>query len=300
MYSREEIDTSYINKDILADLKDHYVGNIYNDIKIININISNIVVHIKTFEGIPKFVLTRAIYSDVKQGVSMVRITIRPSKAYLLTTKDVKQVETFIDIENFYNDFIDFIISWVESYIKYAKMELNLIELNKYIEELTYETITGNTYKFTTGKLIESIDTNSITIGLKEDVVKNIIPILSNQDKGSIISLLNSCTNVYDIFMYRTDFTCSLGIYNSKSVVKILRSFVKKDISNVRTGLGYIDADDIFSIIERVASTDEEIITYENIKKVIIVEDNIRITKRELENNKTKIVSFYRVKPFKK
>ena len=54
------------------------------------------------------------------------------------------------------------------------------------------------------------------------------------------------------------------------------------------------------NVIEKVSVSDKDIEYYKNNKKFYIIEDNLRATKREIEKDKNKIISFYRVIPFNK
>lgn len=290
----------YIDLKVVNEIKELYGSLPISDIETLNDIISRIIIHIKTIEGIPKFVITQSIYGDNQNSISMVRITIRPSKGYVLTSKDLKSISVFIDMNTFCEDFITFVIEWLEKYIYYAKLELNIAKLNNYIEGIVNKYDLNLQFKFTLGNLIEDIDIDSITIGLREDKVEEIDKWVDFNNDISIAEVLMECTEVYDIFKIKSEFTFNLDIFSSKSLQKLIRGCVKKDIRNVRVGIGYVETEDKFGVIEKVAVSDKDIEYYKNNKKFYIIEDNLRATKREIEKDKNKIISFYRVIPFNK
>lgn len=291
--------------------------NKYENISLDNVKeeneIKDILRHIQLdFEVIPyipEFILTTTLlYNSEKNNNMFARgeFIIRPSVNYTLSIKKLNKSFTIINDEDFIKVFVNEVADWLKSYSCYIILEKNIIELNSEINKLLKEIEYPYDISFTLGDGIMDIDDNSIVLGLNLETILNIhkLGLFSEDDYWrekyieKLLLVLKECNRPYDIVKVKSDITNELCIYQRKSIHKLLRKIVKRNIDFVRVGIGYVETDDLFAIIEKIPITKEESKKYRG--KDCIIIDNDEPIKIEVKKNQTKIVIKYKLMPFEK
>ena len=258
---------------------------------------------------IPEFIMTTTLlYNSEEDNTMFARgeFIIRPSANYTLTIKKLNKSFTIINDEDLIKVFVNEVAEWLKSYSCYIVLEKNIIELNFEINKLLKEIEYPYDISFTLGEGIMDIDDNSIVLGLSLETIFNIhkLGLFSEDDYWKqkyvekLLLVLKECNRPYDIVKVKSDITNELGIYQRKSIHKLLRKIVKRNIDFVRVGIGYVETDDLFAIIEKIPITKEEVRKYKGNDCLII--DNDEPIKIELKKNQTKIVIKYKLMPFEK
>lgn len=285
-------------------------ANLWNftDMNIDNINkyIDNMIIYFNTYERAPKFVLTRALYSDANNDLTQARFIIRPSISYELDVKDMREVFTIIGDNNFFKNLLSNIVNWFDKYTYYAQLGVNIECFNLAIKNILEENNVDMGVRFTLGEGLMDITDTSVVIGLNEEVVKNLskFSLFSEEEiwrekcEKDFINLFKECGRPYDIVKLKNEITNELGIYQRKSLSKLIRQVVTRRIDYVRVGIGYSEDAEQFAVIQREAVTEDSLHNY-NLDEVIITE-NENMTTQEKKYNLTKIVTSFRVLPFYK
>lgn len=286
-----------LNKDIT--LKDMNLDKV-------NKNIDALIIYLNTYEKAPKFVLTRALYSDSNNQLTYARFIIRPSISYELGVKDVREVFTIIGDDNFFDNLLSNIVNWFDNYTYYVQLGVNIECLNLIIRRLLEKNNIDIDAKFTLGDGLKDVTDTSILIGLKDEVIKKLsgFALFSDEDiwrekcEKDFLNLFKECSRPYDILKLKSELTKELGIYQRKSLNKLIRQVVTRRIDYVRVGIGYTEDSERFAVIQRDAVTEDSLSNY-NLGEVI-VKDNENITSQENKEGLTKIVTYFRVSPFYK
>lgn len=258
---------------------------------------------------IPEFILTTTLLYNSDEDHSMFsrgEFIIRPSINYTLTIKKLNKSFTIINDEDFIKVFINEVADWLKAYSCYIILEKNIIELNLEISKIIKEIEYPYNISFTLGEGIMDIDDNNIVLGLSSEIIFNIYKLgLFSDDLywkqkyiEKFILVLKECNRPYDIVKVKSDITNELGIYHRKSIHKLLRKIVKRNIEFVRVGVGYVETDETFALIEKIPIMREEVRKYKG--KDCIIIDNDEPTKVEIKKNQTKIVIKYKLMPFEK
>lgn len=279
-----------------------------SSIEEINKAIDKILLEIESYEYCPKLILTRAMYAEETDSGIFVKgkFVLRPSIKYSLNNNDMRYCFTLINDVDFFKNFINHILEWVYSYRFFACLDENLKKLNTSVYKILTTCEYPYNIEFTLGEGIVDISDNSIMLGLSEDCIENISSLdlftsdLYWRDKyvEKFVTALKECSRPYDIVKIKSDITMELGVYNRKSISKLLRKIVSRKIDFVRVGVGYAEDVDTFALIERKAILPEEVEKY-NLKEVMI-SDNINATVVEKKQGLTKIVTLYKLMPFDK
>lgn len=267
-----------------------------------------LLLEIESNEYSPQFILTRALYSnmDKPEIFESGKFVIRPSIKFLLNEVDMKHTFVLVNSVDFINRFIYSVLDWIVDYNYNIYLEDNLSRLNSYIQEIQDSTDCNWNLKFGIGDGILDISDNHIIIGLSDFSVSNLEKLgLFSSDEywrqlyiDKFKTLLKECNRPYDIVKIKSDITNDLGIYNRKSVNKLLRKFVKRKSDCVRVGIGYMENEDSFAVVEKKAISSKDL---ENIDlDEVIVEDNKNATVSELKSGLDKIVISYKLMPFEK
>lgn len=273
----------------------------------VNNILDRIILDFNMSKDCPNIILTRALYEDEKsKEFKKGKFVIRPTIAYNLKIIDIKNSFVIINDKDFFKVFIDYIVNWVESYTFYFKLSKNLEKLNSLISDILLDCNFPYSISFTIGNGICDISDDNICLGLNEDIVLNIedLPFFSEDESwkqiyiNKFINVLKECNRPYDIVKIKSDITKDLNIYNRKSINKLLRKFVSRNINYVRVGVGYVESEDTFALIERKAISLEEIKDYD--LNSVIISDNLNPTLLEKKKNLVKIVTKYKLMPFEK
>lgn len=275
------------------------------DIDEVNKYIDDMVIYLNTYNNAPKFVLTRALYSD-NNNLTYARIIIRPSVSYELEIKNMREVFTIIGDENFLDNLLNSIVNWFDSYTYYAKLGVNIECLNIAVQNIINKNNLDFNLKFTLGDGLEDITDTNIIIGLDETIIRNLsnFSVFSEDEieiqkcEKDFVNLIKECSRPYDILKIKSKFTKDLCIYQRKSINKLIRKVVTRRIDFVRVGIGYFEDTEIFSVIQRDAVTETSLHSYD--LNEVVVSDNINMTNNEKKENLTKIVTYFRVLPFYK
>ena len=291
----------------IAELKSSYDGVFSNNITEVNNHLDMILLELNTIGLGPKFIITRALYIDEMTGDFFKgKFVIRPGFKFNLSISDLKTSFILVNSKNFFISFIDNILEWIEKYNDYVELNDNLGKLNDAILDIINKAQCPYELKFTVGEGIIDITDNSVLLGLDIEVIKNIpsLPLFSDDEFWSekyiekFINVLKECNRPYDIVKIKSDITYELGIYNRKSINKLLRKIVSRRIDYVRVGVGYSEDETTFALIERIPVASEDVRNFD-IDSVIIM-DNDNPTKVEKDKGLTKIITRYKLMPFEK
>ena len=294
-------------KEELDIIKSSYKDVYSNNINEVNNILDRIILELNTLTVGPKFILTRALYINEDTGDFFKgKFVIRPGFKYSLSVCDMKQSFILVNNNEFFVSFIDSIQDWMLIYNEYYLLNNNLDKLNNSVLEIINQSNWPYELKFSIGEGILDISDNSIVVGLTKEVIMHIdnLPLYSSDDfwRESYIekfkNLLKECNRPYDIVKIKSDITYELGIYNRKSISKLLRKFVSRKIDYVRVGVGYTEDESTFALIERIPVTSKDVNNFD-IDSIIIM-DNENPTKAEKEKGLTKIITKYKLMPFEK
>lgn len=288
-------------QEVLASLEGKYVLEEGTDVKVANDILEKVIFALNICEGAPKYVLTRAMYPETGTFTEA-RFVVRPAAKAALSVAEMKKVFAIQADAKFYDKFIKEMAIWFDEYAYYKMLDENVAELNAKMTEITADEELPFDVKFTVGSDVEDITDKSITVGLTVDTVCNLstlplfdenIPVRAEQYGLGVVSYLKSCVKPWDIFKKSSVFTKDLGLSNKRSIIKPIRKIVNRNLKYVRVGTGYVDADNYFAVIEKVAITPEEVEAYEG----AVILDNENVSKVEAKAGKTKIAAFFKISP---
>lgn len=255
----------------------------------------------------PDYVLTRAIYEDDNGKVISAKFTVRPASKYALEIADCKKSFTINACEDFFDKFIEEMANWFDEYLVLVKYNANIGELNTVVVEVIEANEIPYDVKFTLGEGIIDASDNHVVIGLSTEVVEDLasLPLFDKSlevrvesYKAAIAELLKQCDRPYEIVKQKTLVTKNLGIYSRRAVNKLIRVFVNRNIDHVRTGVGYVETDEYFAVVEKTAVTENDLETIDTTNVLII--DNANASSVEKKAGETKIVVGFRIAPFNK
>ena len=274
----------------------------------VNDIIEKVLFSVKRYEGAPEIVVNRALYDSEKEGVlSQARISVRPRVSDQIGNFDLKAVFLINAGEDFFDKLLEELISYFENYEYHKKLQANLDALNAEVEGVIEALGKDFTIVFTAGDLLEDATDKHAVIGLDYEVIEDLSSLALFDDtfelrvegyREKIADTFKQLTRPYDIVKTKTTFTRDLGIYSRKRVNKLIRGFVNRAEVNTRIGKGYIETEDLFAVVERVAVTPEEAKEFKSVGA--IVADNKEANKKEKEEGKTKVVTFLSISPFNK
>lgn len=291
----------------ISDVVEKYDKLFENNIDKVGYLIDLFLIDLNVIMGVPKFILTRAIYEKENSGiVEKVKFTIKPTIKNSLQSVDMKKSFVIVNMSCFFSDFAENLKNWFYEYYYYSVIEVNLGKLNSKIMEIIdgidfpYDVI------FKYGEGILDVSDNEIVLGLSSDVILNIEDsnlfiedaFWREQYINKIINSFKECNRPFDIVKVKSDFTYEYGIYSRKNLIKMLRKTVNRKIDYVRTGVGYIDTDNLFAIIEKKAVREEQLKDYD--LESVVVLDNTEASMKEKNKNQTKIVISYKLSPVDK
>ena len=271
--------------------------------------LKHIQLDLEVIQYIPEFILTTTLLYNSEEDKNMFskgEFIIRPSVNYILTIKKLNKSFTIINDEDFIKVFVNEVAEWLKAYCCYIVLEKNILELNLEINKILREIEYPYNISFTLGDGIMDIDDSSIILGLSTETIFNIFKLGLFSDDNywkqkyieKLIIVLKECNRPYDIVKVKSDITSELGIYHRRSIHKLLRKIVKRNIEYVRVGVGYVETEDTFALIEKIPIIKEEVRKFKG--KDCIIIDNDEPTKLEIKKNQTKIVIKYKLMPFEK
>lgn len=299
-----------IEIDIKTDmeyLREKYKNLYLKDIVEVNKELDNILLEFNAYEKAPKFILTRALYPNENEQIfEKGKFVVRPAVRYLLDIKDMKTSFILVNNSDFFVSFIDSLIEWIKEYNYYIVLGYNLEVLNKAINEILQAYENSFKIRFSLGEGIIDIGNNYIELGLSAEKILSINELgLFSEDVywrekyiEKFLNVLIECSCPYDIVKIKSDITYELGIYNRKSINKLLRKFVSRRIDYVRVGVGYSEDESSFALIEKIAITPKEAYNFD-LDEVMLL-DNENPTVQEIKKGLTKIVIQYKLNPFEK
>lgn len=265
----------------------------------------NVSISLGIYTKAPKFLPNIRLIDGVDGKVKQVQFTLRPTSGSAIKVQEVKS-EFVLDVnETLFDKFIINVAKFFDTYSYYQALEENIVDFNKEIKAIIEENEVPFTVEFTLGDGILDATTDSIIIGLSDKVVKGLgsLPLFDTDMptrvagyKTQVADLFKEVTSPLELVKVKSPVTAELGIFTRKGVHKLLRDKVTRRISNIRTGVGYVETEDFFTVIEKVALTDEDAQALEG--AVILAND--KPNKREVDKGLTKIAVLYKVAPFNK
>lgn len=290
----------------LAELKGKYTLEEGLTCEQVKEQIDKVMFATKIYTGAPAYVMSKALYSEEDDVFTSARFIIRPSSKAELTVDDVKKTFVINAEEDFFDKLITKVAEWFDEYNEYAKFEANLTALNNEVIEIcTEKEITPvNKVTFTLGEGIVDIGLDHVVVGLSADVVKAIgdLPLFNalieskrENYREAIADAIVQCTNAYEFVKVKNVVTRDLGTYARRSIHKLIREIVNRNIDFVRVGVGYYETDDVFAVVEKVAITEAT-----EVEEGTLVVDNDKVSTAEAKKGLTKIAVTYKVAPFDK
>ena len=294
MFTRLEIENDFIDSNNKVNIKALLNGASSKSIKDVVINIERLKSSINSIPNAPKLIINYKVYENTSKEFCLLKLTVRPSKSYELAINRFRETKNFSKSSKLYEDIIEFLFEVLEKYIKYAKMQINIQSLNTLVEEYTKDI----DITFTLGNGITYLNKEAITVGLSVEIVKDLKIIIEEPEfLKDIKYCLSGIVIPYILLKTDTYFTNRLGIYVEGCLVDSFKKLAKREAKEVRVGLGYIQKGKVFSLIEKVAVTKEDIEKYKKTYSNISYTYNTNMTKREKEKGKEYILSFYRLEP---
>lgn len=274
----------------------------------VNDIIEKVLFALNVYEDAPKYVFNRSLYPDSDgKTLKLARFVVRPASSHKLEINELKRHIVINAGPDFFDRLISEMAHYFDVYNYYYKLQTNLDALNKVVAEVIEQEGLDFDIKFTAGTDLVSATDKTAVVGLSDAVIQNIkdLPLFDTLMesriegyKQKIADTLKSINRAYEIVKVKTAFTKDLGIYSRKGTVKLIRTFVNRSAENVRTGVGFIETDTTFAVVEKTAVTEEEAKALN--PEEVLIEDNINITKKEKEAGQTKIVTRFLISPFNK
>lgn len=307
MFKKHEF-AQTLAQEVLLPLKGQFAFPESGNVDEVNDVLEKVLFSLNRFTDIPKYVFNRALYPQ-EDGVTLssARFVVRPAASNKLEVNELKRTIVINAGENFFDKLIEELSAYFDLYAYYAKLQANVDELNEVVANVIAEREMDLDIKFTVGRgLVDATDKTAV-VGLGANVIEDLasLPlfdgIMESRVEGytnKIADTLSQVTRAYEIVKIKSTFTKDLAIYSRKNLSKIIRGFVKRSSEHVRVGVGYIETETLFAVVEKVAVTEAELAELDITNA--IVSDNVDISKREQEDGKTKIVTRYLISPFEK
>lgn len=256
----------------------------------------------------PKYVITRALY-DNGDGVTLqsARFVVRPAVSHELQVDELKKTFVINADENFFDVFVDEMAEFFDTYQYFAQLQANVNALNGVVAEVVEENEIPFSVVFSFGEGLLDASDNHVVVGLSAEVIEGLagLPlfdeVVESRVEGyreAIAETLKEITRPFEIVKVKSQVTKDLGIYSRRALNKLMRQFVNRKVKFVRTGIGYVETDEIFAIVEKVAVTDEELAEIDTTNAEVV--DNDKVSSKEKAAGKNKVVVTYRVSPFNK
>ncbi len=307
MFGREEFKDNKA-REVLTVLKGKYEFDVEGvNVDVVNDTIEKIKYDLNLHEEAPKYVITRALYEDEETGnLTSAKFTVRPSSNYKLKVDDCKKDFTLVSGVNFYDNFIEEMIKWFAEYNYLTLIEENLEGLNNKLSEIAEANEIDKVIEFTLGDGIMDATDTYVCVGLKAEVIENLstLPLFDTVTveraeyyTTQLVDLLKELNRPCDIVKVKGLFTKDLGITSRRGIHKMLRKFVNRKAEFVRTGVGYVDTEEAFALISKVAVKKDEL---NELPEGAVVREIEEPTAKEKKEGLTHIVSTFKVSPFNK
>lgn len=287
----------------LAVLKGKYTLEKGATLEEVKETIDKVMFATKIYTDAPFYVVSKALYDD--EGVfTSARFIIRPSSKSELYINEVKKIFVINACENFYDRLIQEVAVWFDTYNEYEKLDANVQALNAEVADVCEEKEIEMKVQFTLGSGIVDITPNSVVVGISDEVIRGladlslfnaIIEAKKENYRESIADAIALCNKPYDIVKVKNVFTKDLGIYARKSIHKLIREIVNRNVQHVRVGVGYYETDEVFAVVEKVAVTKDE-----EVAEGVLVVENTNMSTAEAKKGLTHIAVSYKVLPFNK
>ena len=252
-------------------------------------------------------VVTPTYYTTNDGSLDSVRYTVRPSAKARCTVESLKTSFVISADEHFYASFISNFADWFDLYKDTCYLYDNLEELQVVFNEALEKAEVNYTVTLDIGTGILDVTDNSIVLGIAPSVIQSlnqyefynpVVEIRRENFIGIIADALKSCVRPIDIVKQNNYIFKGLGIFSRKSVVKLIRKNVTRKLSYTRVGSGYIDTENYFAVIDKIAVTDDEVKAIKEKDADAYIISNENSTKAEREAGKNSIYIRYRVSPF--
>ncbi|MNL91332.1 hypothetical protein D3C81_10640 [compost metagenome] len=308
MLSRKEFYRGNEAKEALEVLRGKFKLPVGGTIEEVEALIDRAITALNIYSKANRFIINKTLYTDTQDETKFVsaRLVIRPRVAYALGCSECRDVVDLPADDNFFENFIDTVAAWLDTYDYMAKLDANLKELSSIVNEIGNENgIPFNVY-FTLGKELVDVSDNYVVVGISEEVVSTLdcLPVFDNIEvrvrtyKEKILEVLKECKAPYEIVKTKGVFVKDLQLYSRKSPAKLLRKFCTRKVEAVRVGVGYYDTDKVFALIRKEAVTEEDLAKLDVSNAVVI--DTVKMSKAEQVKGLSKTVISYKISPFDK
>lgn len=296
----------------LESLKTKFTWEAGSTVKEVSANVDTLIAdfYATGFVPYPKMVVTPTYYAGDNGEFSSASFTVRPSTTALYYSPNMKTQFTLFAGESFYSRLVSNFAEWFDDYIDTALEYDNLHELAKVIDEVVTENEIPFAVKLDIGDGILDIADDSITVGIKSAVLRTItklslfntvIPSAPLTFRQDLAEALKACARPADLVKQNCAILGPkvLNIFSRKSIEKLIRQRVTRQLAYVRVGVGYVKTADWFAVVEKTVETAaqaEEIKA--NLGDKVIIVDNKKPTVDEKTKNQTKIAIRFKVSPF--
>lgn len=295
------------SKTVLEAVKERFTYEENSLLEDVHSQLDQVNLAMKVYTEAPKLVITNSLYEKGEGVLDKVSFVIKPSIHETLKIIDMKHKFVLNGDENFFNKYIDEVSEWFDRYNYYKRLEVNIDELNAVMAEIIEENEIPFSVQFTLGQGLVDASDDYALVGLSAEVIEQLasLPLFdqtletrSELYREKIVETLQACFKPYEIVKIKSLFTTGLNIYSRKSLSKLMRKFVNRKSAYVRVGVGYVDENNQFAVVEKTAVTEEELSELD--QEDIVVLDNVDPSSREKKEGKTKIVVTFKVTPFTK
>lgn len=256
----------------------------------------------------PKFVLKRALYDTGDQHtLQTANFVVSPAAGYKLAVAELKKNFMIVAGEDFFNKFVKEMAVFFDEYQYHKQLQDNVDDLNAIVADLIAENEIPYSLKFSLGDGILDATDDSAVLGLSAEVIEDLgdLPLFDEEIesrsegyKSRILETLKSVSKPFEIVKVKTPIVKDLDIYNRRLLHKLIRKFVSRKSEFQRVGVGYVEGDDWFAVVEKDAVTVAELDSLD-VSNAVVVE-NEGLTKKEKEEGKTKVVVTFKISPFNK
>lgn len=294
-------------KETLATLKGKYVYPVSGNEKEVNDILEKVKFALNIHGGRPDFVLTRALYAGEDGKLVNARFVVRPSSKDALAIAECKKTFMINAGEDFFNKFIDEMAAWFDNYQYHKQLQANIDELNAVVKEVSAENEIPFVVTFALGDGLLDASEEYAVVGLSEEVIADLgnLPLFDEMlearkvgYRAKIAETLKLCAKPYSIVKVKTLVTKDLDIYSRRALNKLMREFVSRKADFVRVGVGYVDTETYFAVVEKEAVAEAALEALDLTNALVI--DNVAMTTQDKKVGANKIVVTFKVAPFNK
>ena len=219
--------------------------------------INYIVSKVKLCNGVPRFNFHDVVYaSDTDNTFKYAKCVIKLSK--MAGSDDLRRHSFCVSAENFVSKLVTEIQDWVTNTKRYSMARSNLEELNAAVAGCVAKTDCNFAIRFVPSDLpVKSVSDKEVVFGVDMQHAINVAKLdLFSADEnvkslyeGAVEDSLAGFTPVRYI-KSKSILLRDLGALNGFGVKRLIRNNVKYKVQYVTNGLGYIEKDHIFALIE--------------------------------------------------